>query len=116
MPSTQSTSTQPDTPTVVLLQLSAPWSARCPEFTRAMPAHLADRNMRWLWLDVGEDREIVEAYNVQRLPTVLLFDVGECSGEDVVPPRARLEGARHEDLLALLDEHCPRRLRLDEDF
>ena len=96
--------------TPVLLQLSAPWCARCQPFSDIIRNELSARTALWLWNDVSNDREIVEYYEITKLPAVIIFDAQQSTTPQFI------QSANRETLVTLLDHVMSKRLILDEDF
>ena len=94
--------------TVLLLQLGSDACPKCPEFGKAIEAHVADFKFVWYYCD-AHDSELPEHFGITNLPAYVL--VSAADDEAVV-----VANATAEQLQEHMRAHCPRVLQLDADF
>ena len=89
----------------LLVQFGSDQCALCPQATLDLHAAVKDYDFRWTYEDASS--ELSQELEVAALPAVLVFH-----DKTRYTLYQKLRGA---DVKALVKEHCPPRLKLDED-
>ena len=67
-------------------------------------------------VDVFDNRELVEAFEVTTLPAYVILESGHDGDVTKESSVAHGQNASVEMLASALDAHCPCRVKLDDDF
>jgi len=65
---------------IKIIQFSAKWCHACHEQTDLLKPFCEENNIEYVLIDVDDDFEMAELYNVSMLPTIVI----EKSNEDVI--------------------------------
>lgn len=90
----------------LLVQFGSEWCALCPQATLDLHAAVKDYEFRWTYEDASSD--LSQELEVVALPALLVFH-----DKTRYVLYQKLRGS---DIKDVIREHCPPRLKLDEDF
>jgi thiol-disulfide isomerase/thioredoxin len=107
-------STHSDKP--VLIQLTSPKCTRCVPFSQFVQRERARRSFHWAKINVFDNRDIVEAFEVTTLPAFVIVPRGHTGELTKDSSVTYAQNSSVETLAIALDAHCPCEVKLDEDF
>lgn len=106
--------THSDKPTVI--QLSSPNCTRCLPFSQFIQKEIARRDFYWVTINVFENRELVETFEVTSVPAFVIVNSGHVGEVTKESSLAHGQNASIDTLASALDTHCPCEVKLDEEF
>lgn len=102
-----------------LVQFSAPWCQRCPEFTKCVEQLEQKFKFSWHYALLPEAEELKETYEIAKLPAIILLENKTLmqTADKLPKPSIKHQATSPQMLQDIVSKYCPHvQMTFDDDF